>query len=564
MIGRGEHMEVRTLHRAAPCDHELSGNVIDLCPVGALVSKPYRFSARAWEMTSQPLISPHDARRHQPLRPRAARQADARRAARERSDQRDLDRRPRPLQLRRRLQRRPPDGARWCAQAASGGESTGRRRSKQRRRRPDSAHAAPSLGVLASPSSTVEELYLLDRIARALGPRQHRPPPAPARFPRPGRGSGCCRARHAHRGRRRRCECAARRSARTCAARCRCSRTACARRRARARRSRFVNPARFDVPVPGARTRCPRASRRWRSRGVLAAAAQAGEVGRRRTCAARRARAAERRAPRAGASAARAASSVRCWLGALAAASRRAIADLRALAAALAAADRRLARRARRRRQRGRRVSRRRGAASRGGGVRGRAAGLDAARDAASAAARPTCCSAASSPRSMRSARDGARTLARRELVVAITPFASESSAQSRTCCCRSGTFAETSGTYVNCERRVAELPRRRRSPLGEARPGWKVLRVLGNLLEPAGLRLPVVGGGAAPSCARRCAGAQPAPATAAGTSRRGQPAPAASRRGVLDVPMYQTMRWCAARRRCRRTREGRAPACTS
>jgi NADH-quinone oxidoreductase subunit G len=59
MIGRGEGMKVRvaieqTVH------HELSGNIIDLCPVGALVSKPYRFTARAWEMSSQPLVSPHD------------------------------------------------------------------------------------------------------------------------------------------------------------------------------------------------------------------------------------------------------------------------------------------------------------------------------------------------------------------------------------------------------------------------------------------------------------------------------------------------------------------------
>jgi NADH-quinone oxidoreductase subunit G len=60
MIGRGEHMAVRT-YIESTVNHELSGNVIDLCPVGALVSKPYRFSARAWEMSSVPLISPHDA-----------------------------------------------------------------------------------------------------------------------------------------------------------------------------------------------------------------------------------------------------------------------------------------------------------------------------------------------------------------------------------------------------------------------------------------------------------------------------------------------------------------------
>src|SRR5207244_1864193 len=59
MIGRGEQMKVRS-YLESTVNHELAGNVIDLCPVGALVSKPYRFSARAWEMTSQPLISPHD------------------------------------------------------------------------------------------------------------------------------------------------------------------------------------------------------------------------------------------------------------------------------------------------------------------------------------------------------------------------------------------------------------------------------------------------------------------------------------------------------------------------
>jgi NADH-quinone oxidoreductase subunit G len=58
--GRGEHMEIGTFveHSIAS---ELSGNVIDLCPVGALTSKPFRFRARAWEMMSKPSIAPHDA-----------------------------------------------------------------------------------------------------------------------------------------------------------------------------------------------------------------------------------------------------------------------------------------------------------------------------------------------------------------------------------------------------------------------------------------------------------------------------------------------------------------------
>ena len=58
--GRGEHMEIGTYveHSLAS---ELSGNIIDLCPVGALTSKPFRYKARAWEMRAHPSIAPHDA-----------------------------------------------------------------------------------------------------------------------------------------------------------------------------------------------------------------------------------------------------------------------------------------------------------------------------------------------------------------------------------------------------------------------------------------------------------------------------------------------------------------------
>jgi NADH-quinone oxidoreductase subunit G len=57
--GRSEHMEIGTyIERSV--DHELSGNVIDICPVGALNSKPYRFGARAWEMLARPAIAAHD------------------------------------------------------------------------------------------------------------------------------------------------------------------------------------------------------------------------------------------------------------------------------------------------------------------------------------------------------------------------------------------------------------------------------------------------------------------------------------------------------------------------
>ena len=58
--GRGEHMEIGTYIEHS-VDHELSANIIDLCPVGALNSKPFRYHARAWEMTQSALVSPHDA-----------------------------------------------------------------------------------------------------------------------------------------------------------------------------------------------------------------------------------------------------------------------------------------------------------------------------------------------------------------------------------------------------------------------------------------------------------------------------------------------------------------------
>jgi NADH-quinone oxidoreductase subunit G len=58
--GRGEHMQIGTFIERA-LDSEMSGNVIDLCPVGALTSKPFRFRARAWEMQQRDGVAGHDA-----------------------------------------------------------------------------------------------------------------------------------------------------------------------------------------------------------------------------------------------------------------------------------------------------------------------------------------------------------------------------------------------------------------------------------------------------------------------------------------------------------------------
>mgnify|MGYP001825225457 CR=1 FL=1 len=57
--GRGENVEISTYVEQS-VDHEMSANIIDLCPVGALNNKPYRYSARSWEMVQRATVSPHD------------------------------------------------------------------------------------------------------------------------------------------------------------------------------------------------------------------------------------------------------------------------------------------------------------------------------------------------------------------------------------------------------------------------------------------------------------------------------------------------------------------------
>lgn len=76
VMGRGEHARIMTYVKHT-MDYEMSGNIIDVCPVGALTSKPYRFKARAWELDEHPHIAAHDCvgsnvaihtRRHEVMR----------------------------------------------------------------------------------------------------------------------------------------------------------------------------------------------------------------------------------------------------------------------------------------------------------------------------------------------------------------------------------------------------------------------------------------------------------------------------------------------------------------
>ena len=57
---RGEHAEIMSFV-SGTVNSELSGNMIDLCPVGALTSKPFRYSARTWELSRRKSVSPHDS-----------------------------------------------------------------------------------------------------------------------------------------------------------------------------------------------------------------------------------------------------------------------------------------------------------------------------------------------------------------------------------------------------------------------------------------------------------------------------------------------------------------------
>ena len=133
MAGRGEHSEILSfVGRTVDC--EVSGNVIDLCPVGALTSKPFRYTARNWELSRRRSVSPHDSLGSQPDGADQAGPRDARAADRERRGERVLALGPRPLRLRGpefRGAPRAPDGQ---ARRANGPRWIGPRRSKPRRR----------------------------------------------------------------------------------------------------------------------------------------------------------------------------------------------------------------------------------------------------------------------------------------------------------------------------------------------------------------------------------------------------------------------------------------------
>ncbi|MGH8174640.1 MAG: NADH-quinone oxidoreductase subunit NuoG [Steroidobacter sp.] len=169
-VGRGEMTEIGTYIEKS-VEHELSANIIDLCPVGALNNKPYRYRARAWEMTQHPLISPHDSvganlyahvlrGRIMRIVPRPNEAVNETWIAdRDRFSYQGVyseDRLLKPM-LRENGMWRETD---WETALARVAERLGRI-AKQ--------HGGTQIGAIASPNSTLEELHLLARIARGLG-----------------------------------------------------------------------------------------------------------------------------------------------------------------------------------------------------------------------------------------------------------------------------------------------------------------------------------------------------------------------------------------------------------
>jgi len=170
MIGRGEHAEIIAFV-GKTVDSELSGNMIDLCPVGALTSKPFRYSARTWELTRRPSVSPHcglgsnltlQVKQNRVMRvlPREHEEinecwlSDKDRFSYEGLN--SAERMVRPMIKQ--------NGA-WAEvdwQVALGFVANGLKKVRDQ-------HGAGQIAALATPHQTLEELYLLAKLTRGIG-----------------------------------------------------------------------------------------------------------------------------------------------------------------------------------------------------------------------------------------------------------------------------------------------------------------------------------------------------------------------------------------------------------
>ena len=170
MIHRGEHSEITTM-LGDTIDSELSGNMIDICPVGALTSKPFRYSARTWELSRRKSVSPHDSvganlivqvkanqvMRVVPLENEAVNECWI--ADRDRFSYEALN------GEQRLTQPMIKQGGQWQAvdwNTALGYVADGLKRIK-------AEFGVAGIGALGSAHSTLEELHLLSKLVRGLG-----------------------------------------------------------------------------------------------------------------------------------------------------------------------------------------------------------------------------------------------------------------------------------------------------------------------------------------------------------------------------------------------------------
>jgi NADH-quinone oxidoreductase subunit G len=170
MIHRGEHAEITTV-LGDTVDSELSGNMIDLCPVGALTSKPFRYQARNWELSRRKSVAPHDSSganlivqvknnkvmRVLPLENEEVNECWLADRDRFSYEALNTDERLTAPMLKQ--------GGEWKSvdwQTALEYVANGLKNIK-------AEHGARSIGALVSPHSTVEELYLAGALVRGLG-----------------------------------------------------------------------------------------------------------------------------------------------------------------------------------------------------------------------------------------------------------------------------------------------------------------------------------------------------------------------------------------------------------
>ncbi|SFM52203.1 NADH-quinone oxidoreductase subunit NuoG [Variovorax sp. OV329] len=170
MSNRGEHAEIETFVGES-VDSELSGNMIDICPVGALTSKPFRYSARTWELSRRKSVSPHDStganlivqvKSGQVMRVVPFENEEVNEcwiADRDRFSYEALNG---PERLTQPMLKQ---GGQWQQvdwQTALEYVANGLKQIKN-------DHGADKIGTLASPHSTLEELFLAAQLTRALG-----------------------------------------------------------------------------------------------------------------------------------------------------------------------------------------------------------------------------------------------------------------------------------------------------------------------------------------------------------------------------------------------------------